>query len=188
MPHARPVVSGCLDGEMIMPITPLHLGLLAPINHFFPKKVSNLSFILVTLWLDASAIAYYALGLEMGKFHGPDSHSLIAAMALSGTVAVAGFAWYIIQHLITRQANEHKALAWVFGAYLGGFSHILLDAMVHSEMLPFHPLPGNPFYWGGMEWVSLLLLPLFIWLIGQYALGTVALARRSLAALRYGRH
>lgn len=171
-----------------MPITPLHLGLLAPINHFYPKCVSNLSFILVTLWLDASAIAYYVLGLEMGEFHGPETHSFIAAMAIAGMVFIVGFGYYVFRNLLGDPHQEAPALAWLLGCYLGGLSHILLDAMVHSEMLPFHPLPGNPFYWGGMEWVSLLLLPLFIWLIGQYVLGTVALARRSLAALRYGRH
>lgn len=169
-----------------MPITPLHLGLLAPINHFFPKKVSNVSFILVTLWLDASAIAYYLLGLQRGEFHGPDTHSFVAASALSGVVAIMGMLWFTL--MSAKRDRGERAMAWVGGAYLAGFSHILLDAMVHSEMLPFHPKPGNPFYWGGMEWVSLILLPLFIWLTVQYVSGTVALARRSLAALRYGRH
>ena len=171
-----------------MPITSLHLGLLAPINHFFPKKVSNVSFILVTLWLDASAIAYYAFGLEMGEFHGPETHSFVAAMAIAGIVSIMGMFVISLKHLWENVNIGPQVLAWLLGSYLGGLSHILLDAMVHSEMLPFHPIPGNPFYWGGMEWVSLILLPLFIWLTVQYVSGMVALARRSLAALRYGRH
>ena len=173
-----------------MPITPLHAGVLAPLNHFFPGKFNNLAFILVTLWLDASAIAYYAFGLEMGEFHGPTTHSFIAAWAISGIIACVGVLWMFWRMALRAQAphinQEH--VSWIAGAFLGGMTHILLDAVVHSEMLPFHPLPGNPFYWGGMEWVSLILLPLFIWLTVQYVLGTVALARRSLAALRYGRH
>lgn len=151
-----------------MPITPLHLGILAPINHFFPKKVSNLSFILVNLWLDASAIAYYAFGLEMGEFHGPYTHSFLAAMVLASIVAVFGFlSW-----------------KWVLGAYLGGFSHILLDAMVHSEMLPFYPEPGNPFYWGGMDAISLVLVIPFIWLTTQYVSLAVARTRAVLVKRR----
>ena len=94
--------------------------------------------------------------------------------------------YYGSANTATERQSAYPVMRLVALMNLG--SHILLDAMVHSEMLPFHPLPGNPFYWGGMEWVSLLLLPLFIWLIGQYLSGTVALARRSLAALRYGRH
>ena len=162
-----------------MPITPLHLGLLAPLNHWLPGKVNNLSFWLVTLWLDASAIAYYALGLEMGEFHGPETHSLIAAMAIAGMVFIVGFGYYVVRHLSGEPHQEVPALAWLLGCYLGGISHILLDAMVHSEMMPFSPLPGNPFYWCGMEPVSIMLVPLTIWLTAQYVSGMVALARRS---------
>lgn len=167
-----------------MPITPLHLGLLAPINHFFPKKVSNVSFILVTLWLDASAIGYYALGLEMGEFHGPETHSFIAAMAIAGIVSILGMFVISLKHLWENVNIGPKVFAWLLGAYLGGLTHILLDAMVHSEMLPFHPLPGNPFYWGGMEPVSFLLVPLAIWLTAQYVRGTVGLVQRSRVVAR----
>lgn len=158
-----------------MPITPLHLGILAPLNHFFPKKVNNLSFLLITLWMDASAIAYYGLGLEMGEFHGPSSHSLNAVLIMSSIVIALGMFFV---------SKEPKVLAWMLGAYLGGFSHILLDGMVHSEMLPFHPAPGNPFYWGGMEWVSLMLLPLLIWLISQFSLNVVQAFQRIRVARR----
>lgn len=153
-----------------MPITPLHLGLLAPLNHWLPRRVSNISFLIVTLWLDASAIAYYALGLEMGEFHGPESHSLIAALAISSMVAIAGALWMLWLAALRNQATRAKGQPWpwVVGAFLGGISHILLDAMVHSEMMPFYPEPGNPFYWGGMDVISLALLIPFIWLITQY--------------------
>ena len=39
-----------------MPITPLHFGVLAPVNHFFPGIVSLISFGLVNAWIDASYI------------------------------------------------------------------------------------------------------------------------------------
>ena len=164
-----------------MPITPLHLGLLAPLNHWLPGKVNNLAFWIVTLWLDASAIAYYALGLEMGEFHGPTTHSFIAAFAISGMVACAGVLYMLWRAAVHARSTlaAGQPWPWVIGAFLGGFSHILLDAMVHSEMLPFHPLPGNPFYWGGMEPVSILLVPLAIWLTAQYVKGMVGLVQRS---------
>lgn len=168
-----------------MPITPLHLGILAPLNHFFPKKVNNVSFILVNLWLDASAIEYYVLGLDMGEFHGPNTHSFIAAFALGSIVAIIGFMTCVINDVLNRTSNnEAKAYAWMWGAFLGAASHILLDAMVHSEMLPIHPLPGNPFYWGGMEPVSILLVPLTIWLTSQYGLAVVQVVQRSRVVAR----
>lgn len=168
-----------------MPITPVHLGILAPINHFFPKKVSNLAFILVTLWLDASAIAYYALGLEMGEFHGPETHSLGAAMALSGIIALIGCGYYFMDSLIAKDlARGEKAFSWLYGAYLGGLTHILLDAMVHSEMLPFYPLPGNPFYWGNMPAVTAILTFPFVWLIVQYVSCTASRVQKIREARR----
>lgn len=169
-----------------MPITLLHLSILAPLNHWLPGKVNNLSFWLVTLWLDASAIGYYALGLEMGEFHGPETHSFIAAVALAGMVSCVGVLYML--WVAAKQARTTLAAGqpwpWVLGAFLGGMTHILLDAMVHSEMLPFAPIPGNPFYWGGMEPVSLLLVPLTIWLIAQYALSGVQAVRKSRVVAR----
>lgn len=47
-------------------------------------------------------------------------------------------------------------------------NHPLLDMLVHSEMEPFYPLGGNPAYAGLMGTVSLVLLPLFVWLTAQY--------------------
>lgn len=164
-----------------MPITPLHLGLLAPINHWFPKKVSNLSFILVTLWLDASAIAYYALGLDMGEFHGPETHSFIAAGAIAGIVTVLGMFCISLKYLWHNVDIGPQVFSWAVGAFLGGFTHILLDAMVHSEMLPFHPIAGNPFYWGGMDTISGAMLFLLCWLIYQYASYMADQARKILA-------
>jgi hypothetical protein len=47
-----------------MPLTPLHFGVLAPVNHFLPGKVSLVSFTLINLWMDGNAILYYGFGLS----------------------------------------------------------------------------------------------------------------------------
>lgn len=166
-----------------MPITPLHLGLLAPINHLLPGKVNNLSFWLVTLWLDASAIAYYTFGLDIGEFHGPETHSFLAAFAISGMVACAGVLCMLWRAALQARSTlaAGQPWPWVIGALLGGMTHILLDAMVHSEMLPFHPLPGNPFYWGEMDIISCFLAFSLFWLICQYVSYMGDQARKILA-------
>ena len=133
-----------------MPLTPLHFGLLAPINHLAKGKVSNVSFILVNLWIDAQSILFALTG-EGAIEHGVN-HSFFGATVLSLLVAMIGF----------------RSDKWVYGAYLGGFTHILLDMLVHPEMQPFEPLmEGNPFYMGWMQPLSLVLLPLTIWFIVQ---------------------
>ena len=135
-----------------MPITPLHLGLLAPINHWFPGKVSNLSFWLITLWLDANAIVYYGMGLELGEIHGPGTHSLLGALIGAGIIALFNMV----------------SLAWILGAVLGAVTHILLDMLVHSEMQPLAPwVDGNPFYCDAMVPLSTVLVVPTAWFILQ---------------------
>ena len=58
-------------------------------------------------------------------------------------------------------------MRWVLGAFLGGFTQILLDSLVHVDMNPLWPMTGNPFYMGWMEPLSLVLLPLTVWFIFQ---------------------
>jgi membrane-bound metal-dependent hydrolase YbcI (DUF457 family) len=140
-----------------MPITPLHFGVLAPINHFAPGKVSNAAFILTTLWLDAQAIAYWIFGLPLPD-HTPTTHSFIGAIILATAISVLGF----------------RSRKWILGCLIAGVTHIALDMLVHSEMIPLWPMPGNPFYMGWMEPLSVSLLALTIWLIVQtvsYTLG-----------------
>lgn len=132
-----------------MPITPLHCGVLAPVNHWFPGKVSTISFVLVTTWIDAPQIYAALAGIPLPE-HGVQ-HSFAGAMIAAVIVAIPGM----------------RSMKWVLGAYLAALSHVLLDALVHSDMNPFWPTEGNPFYAGLMEPVSLILLPFMIWFIVQ---------------------
>jgi hypothetical protein len=144
-----------------MPITLLHFGVLAPINHSYPRMVSNTSFILVNLWADLSSILYAVFGV--GDYsHDYTSHSFISLLTLALIVSVAKF----------------RNASWVLGAILGAVTHVLLDSLVHSDIEPFYPLTGNMFYIGHMELVSLLLLPLFLWFILQSVSYTLGIFRK----------
>lgn len=150
-----------------MPITPLHFGVLAPINHFAKSKVSNVSFILVNLILDFDSIMFVLTGDGSIK-HGPE-HSFMGALFFSTLVGMFGV----------------RSWKWVIGAYLGGFTHIALDMLVHPEMVPLDPwMTGNPFYMGWMEPLSLVLLPFTVWLTAQYVSGIRGLIQKYLAAWR----
>lgn len=144
-----------------MPITPLHFGVMAPINHFAPGAVSTVSFILVNLWIDGRAIESALLGLPLPG-HPPLTHSLMGALGIALIVSLFGF----------------RSRKWIYGAFLGAVSHVLLDTLVHSEMLPFFPLAGNPAYMGWMEPLSIVLVPLTIWFTAQCVSGIGAWFRR----------
>ena len=140
-----------------MPITPLHAGVLAPINHFFPKKVSSVSFILVSLWLDIEAILYVIFEVSGRELHGPVTHSFAGSLAVALIVAIFGF----------------MSLRWVLGALLGAVSHVLLDMLVHAEMQRLAPWrTDNPFYLDGMVIVSALLVVPTAWFVLQLVSGT----------------
>lgn len=134
-----------------MPITPLHYGVLAPVNYLFPGQVSVVSFTLINLWIDGNAILYFGFGLDRPELHGPQTHSLLAVLVLASVLAVFGF----------------RSRKWVIGAFYGGMTHVLLDMLVHSEMQPLYPIHWNPFYAGLMEPLSLILVPFMIWFIVQ---------------------
>lgn len=148
-----------------MPITPLHFAVLAPVNHFYPGKVSLVSFTLINVWMDGNAILYFVFGLEGPELHGPETHSLLAAIALASILALFGV----------------RSRKWVIGAYLGGVTHVLLDMLVHPEMQPLFPIHWNPFYAGAMEPLSLLLVPFMAWFIYQFTRDSLAWGRSRLA-------
>lgn len=139
------------NGYNTMPLTPLHFGVLAPIHHWFPGRVSLVSFTLVNLWMDGNAILYFGFGLDRPDLHGPTTHSLLAAVVMAAVVSLFGV----------------RSSKWVLGAFVGGLTHVLLDMLVHPEMQPLYPLHWNPFYAGLMQPLSLVLLPLMIWFIVQ---------------------
>jgi len=111
-----------------MPITPLHFGVLAPVNHVFPGKVSNVSFVLVTLWIDADSIAYAAFGL--GHYDRGALLTLDGALITATLVALFGI----------------RSRRWLLGAYLAGVTHVLLDALVHPKIQILPPWVENPLY------------------------------------------
>jgi hypothetical protein len=139
-----------------MPITPLHFGVLAPVNHLAPGRVSNISFVLVNAWVDLPAIMWWATGYG-GPVHGAE-HSFLGVLPLVLYVGVLGL----------------LSLKWWLGAALGGLSHVVLDALVHSDMSPFYPLTGNPLYADLMGPLSGALLVLCVWLTLQYVSSILA--------------
>ena len=140
----------------MMPVTPLHFGLMAPINHTKPKKVSNLTFVLINIWIDMAAIFEVFTGISIGPWHDPDLHSFVGASIVAT----------ILSLLFLVSKNR---MAYIYGAFLGAWSHILLDMLCHPEMQPFYPLEGNPFYTGQMTAISYALMPFFVWWLYQHS-------------------
>lgn len=126
---------------------------MAPVMHRTRSWAALSSFTLVNLWIDHQAIIAWFGGTPLPS-HAEPYHTMLGALMAATVVALAA--------VVTRSS------AWAAGAYFGGVSHILLDAVVHPEMQPFdRMIAGNPLYLGAMMQVSVALLPPTIWLIVQ---------------------
>lgn len=128
-----------------MPITPLHFGLMAPINHLARGRVSNLSFVIANIWIDGPYILGTLFNLEYMKNH--ENHTMVNALLVALILSV--FRW--------------RDLGWWLGAFIGTVSHLLLDSLVHTDVLLFDWIDANPFYMGWMEPVSYVMMPLTFW-------------------------
>ena len=124
-----------------MPLTPLHLAAGLPLR----KYVSIPAFILTNVLIDLEP------GLIM--FFGMDS---IGYPLHQGMHTFGGATLACVATLLISAFWKGKAAPRVYGAVLGGYSHILLDALVHTDVEPFAPIvKGNLLYLGIEPWVSL---------------------------------
>lgn len=128
-----------------MPITPLHFGVLAPINHFAKGKVSNTSFVIGNIWLDGPIIMSMLFNLDYMASH--SNHTYVNALIIAIIIGV--FRW--------------RDKSWWLGATIGTLSHVFIDSFVHLDMVPFFFVQGNPFYMGWLESMSYTLMPLTFW-------------------------
>lgn len=134
-----------------MPITLLHMGLMAPFFHWRRSWLALVSFTLVNLWIDLGAIMAVLGGTPLPS-HDEAWHTMHGALLAAAAVSVLGIlSW-----------------PWILGAVYGAVTHILLDGMVHPEMQPFvDTTSGNALYLGSqaLAWLSALLVAPTIWLI-----------------------
>lgn len=137
-----------------MPITPLHLAIGLPAR----KYVSIKAFILANVLIDLEP------GLIM--FFGMDSlgYRLHQGMHTFGGATLA-----CVGTLLISMAWKGKAVPKLYGAALGAYSHILLDALVHWDVELFEPfMEGNPLLlniepWVALTCASVLIYYLVIW-------------------------
>ncbi len=137
-----------------MPISPFHFGPGALFKCVGPAHVSWTVFALANVLIDLEPIALFFL---TGDPAHPWLHTLLGAIIVATVAATAGrwpcewfLRWWNRQlspvqaQWLAAPTKIGSASAWV-GALVGTISHILLDAVMHSDVRPFWPLvQGNP--------------------------------------------
>jgi len=125
-----------------MPFTPFHFGPGLAFKAIGGKRFSFLVFAGSQILMDIEPL----IGILQHKpiLHGY-THTLLGAFIIGTFAGIMGKA--ICPFLFRIMAIPHRPYTWLAslaGAYIGTFSHILLDAIMHADMSPWWPIaPGN---------------------------------------------
>ena len=115
-----------------MPLTPFHLAPALALKAVRPRWTGLLPFALAQIVMDIEPAVRLVLG---GPLHGP-LHS-VGGGILAGLASAAA-------------ASRMMKASWkgaLMGGLFGGISHVVLDAVVHPDVMLFWPLAGgNPLY------------------------------------------
>jgi membrane-bound metal-dependent hydrolase YbcI (DUF457 family) len=151
-----------------MPFTPLHMGI-----GIFTKAILQGSFSLMVFgWAQIIMDIQPLIVLLSGKgdLHG-FSHTYIGAILLAIFSAVTGKYLSELGLLIigiSKRSNPIR-MTWLIvflSAFIGTFSHVLLDSLMHSDVQPFYPISLKNHFLGILSWEQIHKLCLYSGLIG----------------------
>lgn len=147
-----------------MPFTPFHLGPGAAFKAIGGKYFSFMVFGGAQVLMDVEPL----IGIIQGKdvLHGC-THTILGAFFIG--LAAAIFGKPISALALNFLKISHSPFTWLAsftGAYIGTFSHIGLDALMHSDMNPLWPIIQGNSLLGTLSIDSLHMLCLALGLFG----------------------
>jgi len=150
-----------------MPFTPIHLGPGAALKAIGGRHFSFMVFGGAQVLMDIEPL----LGMLQGKdvLHGP-THTLLGALIIGLIAAIIGRP--ISEFVLRWRKIPHYPFTWLAsftGAFLGTFSHVGFDAVMHSDMNPWWPLAQGNTWLGVISIDQLHLLCLVLGLFGAIA-------------------
>jgi len=151
-----------------MPFTPYHMGIGILTKSILQGSFSLMVFGWAQIVMDLQPL--FVLITGQGHLHG-FSHTYLGASLLAILSAVSGkylseFGLYILR--ISKKENP-IIITWkvVFlSAFIGTFSHVFLDSIMHSDVQPFYPLSLNNSLLGIISVSALHKVCLYSGLIG----------------------
>lgn len=125
-----------------MPFTPIHMGPGILIKSLLQGSFSLMVFGWSQIIMDIQPLIVLLTG--DGHLHG-FSHTYIGASLLAIVSALSGkylseFGLSLLR--VSKKANPIKIAWWVvfISAFIGTFSHVLLDSIMHADVEPFYPI------------------------------------------------
>lgn len=156
-----------------MPFTPIHLGPGAAFKALGSRHFSFMVFGGTQVLMDIEPLV--GMLRDADQLHGY-THTLLGALiigTLAGLIGRPISAW-----VLRWQKVPHHPFTWAasfIGAYVGSFSHIGLDAVMHADMAPWWPIgAGN----GLLQWIDIDQLHMACFVAGLLGAAVVAIRFR----------
>lgn len=130
-----------------MPFTPFHMGPGILIKSLLQGSFSLMVFGWTQILMDVQPLVVLITG--EGHLHG-FSHTYVGASLIAIGAAISGkyLADFSLSYLQIPEAIGSR-VAWgiaLLSAFIGSFSHVLLDSIMHADVQPFFPINlENPF-------------------------------------------
>ncbi len=169
-----------------MPVTPFHVGPAVIVKAVFRDKFSITVFSFSQIVIDLQPL-FALLGADI-QLHGM-SHTYLGATVAALLSCVIGkpvctcfLKWWNCHLLVAKESLllVKEAISWkvaLCSAFLGTYSHILLDSIMHADLEPFFPLqiPNNLLGLVAVDTLHILcaaagLLGLIAYFLGSYLL------------------
>lgn len=152
-----------------MPFTPLHMGTSLLIKGFFQGFFSIMVFGWTQIIIDIQPLVVLITG--KGLLHG-FSHTFIGASIIAIIAALTGK--YLSELILNRihYSNIKKPIiiTWkicFYSAFIGAFSHVFLDAIMHVDVEPFYPFTKENYFLGLLSIQNLHKYCIYSGLIGS---------------------
>ncbi len=131
-----------------MPFTPVHMGPGLLIKGILQSSFSLMVFGWTQIVMDIQPLIIMIIG--HGHVHG-FTHTYLGAILIAIFAALTGkyLSEIGLKILGTSSENPIKILWWVcfLSAFMGSFSHVFLDSIMHIDVEPFFPVTlANQFY------------------------------------------
>lgn len=163
-----------------MPFTPFHFGPGAAVHAVAPRYFSFTVFCFAQIVTDVET-AYYMLRGEYPLhrwFHTYLGATIIAVLCIlvgRSICEVALHVWIRWEHAPFKRyfpATNHISFASAaVAAFVGTYSHVFLDSIMHADVAPFKPFSSlNPLY-GLISWFTLHALCVVLGVFGMWRVG-----------------
>lgn len=139
-----------------MPFTPYHMGPGIVVKALLQSSFSLMVFGWSQIVMDIQPLLVLISG--EGHLHG-FSHTFVGATLLAMVAGLTGkYLAEIGLRIIGIDSHQRVSIAWwvaFLSAFIGTYSHVLLDAIMHADVEPFFPVTTvNDF----LGWVSVSML------------------------------